>query len=115
MRRLALSRTACFTSQIATYWTSLRPRNAPRSPLPWLPMPMPAITTRSLGVGRPSAPRTEAGTTEGRAMSAAEAFKNERRVMACEGGLFVEAIFLQLFVNFLQRGFCFVAPAAIRG
>src|SRR5258707_10415091 len=78
-------------------------------------MPIPAITTRSLGAGRPSAPRTEAGTIEGRAMSAAEAFKNERRVIACEVGLFLEAIFMQLFVNFLQRRFCLVAQAVIGG
>src|SRR5580765_2807446 len=114
MRRLALSRTACFTSQTATYWTSFRPRKAPRSPLPWLPIPMPAMTTRSLGAGRPSAPKTEAGMTEGKATSAVDAFRNERRVTA-DLVRFESRWVIWLFVHLLQSRLGFVAQGGIGG
>ena len=53
------------TSQTATYWTSPRPRNAPWSPRPMLPMPMPPITIRSLAGGRSSSPRADDVITYG--------------------------------------------------
>ena len=53
---LAPSRTPSSRRTTATYWTSSRPRKAPMSPPPWLPMPMPPMTIRSLAGGRPPAP-----------------------------------------------------------
>src|SRR6266516_263980 len=78
-------------------------------------MPMPAITIRSLGAGRPSFPSAEAGMTQGKAARAADAFKKARRLTGEPDEFWIVRIFIGLFlyrnseslVHFLQRCFRF--------
>src|SRR5438552_856807 len=79
-------------------------------------MPMPAMTTRSLGGGRPSLPSAEAGMTQGKATRAAEALSKVRRLTAEWVGFWFELFMVLAFlVHFFQGRFCFVAKVIIGG